>query len=311
MGLYGKITHAVTFIGSPFTLNFYVRYIGLELCEGTLKNYVSGRLEKIPKSSIDDKYLAGQIAFGLSYLHSLKIIHKDLKPENILLWISLNGLVLAKLADFGFSRQLPFDRTTFDDTTNLGTSGYIAPELRPTEEGERTPSFASDIWSLGIVLFFIVSGGQHPYGERLPKTEDFDIRDHLIEEMKVPPNVQDVETEKWDAADLILHMIDPNPENRPNITDVLIHPYFSLTTEATRKQFLVSVHNIFLDGGHSHLSQWYSQPAIQHWYDTLDPKLKRKDIEEDLENIQPFLKSVRYYIILLLFNASLLNEIYS
>ena len=197
------------------------------------------------------------------------------------------------MADFGFSRQLPFDRTTFDDTTHLGTSGYIAPELRRAEEGERTPSFASDIWSLGIVLFFIVSGGQHPYGERLPKTEDFDIRDHLIEEMKVPPNVQDVETEKWDAADLILHMIDPNPENRPNITDVLIHPYFSLTNKGTRKQFLSYVHNIFRGVGHKSLREFYSQSAMQNWYDSLDPKLRRKDIEEDLENIQPILKNVR------------------
>jgi len=266
----------------------------MELCEGTLKHYVAGQLEKIPKSSVDDKYLAGQVVVGLMYLHSLKVIHKDLKPENILLWISLNGLVLAKLADFGFSRQLPFDdsRTTFDDTNNLGTSGYIAPELCRAEEGERTPSFASDIWSLGIVLFFIVSDGQHPYGERLPKTEDFDIRDHLIEEMKVPPNVRDVETEKWDAADLILHMIDPNPDNRPNVTDVLIHPYFSLTTKETRKLFYNAYVFHFCES-HGQLTEFYSQPAIQHWYDSLDPKLKRQDIEEDLKKIQTILKAVR------------------
>jgi len=314
MGFYGRITHADTYIGPLLILNSYVRYIGMELCEGTIKNYVSGELEKIPKGSVDDKYLAGQITFGLSYLHSLKIIHKDLKPENILLWISLNGLVLTKLADFGFSRQLPFDdsRTTFEDTDNLGTSGFIAPELLQAGVGARVPSFASDIWSLGIVLFFIVSDGKHPYGERLQRTDTLDIRDVLIEKMKVPPNVRDVETEKWDAADLILHMIDPNPEKRPNITDVLIHPYFALTTEATRKQFLASVHNIFRDGGHSHLSQWYSQAAIQHWYDTLDPNLKRKDIEEDLKGIelQKILKNVRYFIIFF-FHVTLLNEIYS
>jgi serine/threonine protein kinase len=130
-------------------------------------------LEKIPKGTFEEKYLAGQITFALSYLHSKRIIHKDLKPDNVLLWQSSTGLTLAKLADFGFSRQLPFDKTSFDDTTHLGTSGYIAPELCRAKEGERMPSFASDIWSLGIVLFFIVSDGQHPYGERLLWTDTF------------------------------------------------------------------------------------------------------------------------------------------
>ena len=78
----------------------------MELCEGSLKDYFEGKLERIPKDSLDDKILIGQVALGLAYIHDKGIIHKDLKLENILLKQQSPRLVLAKIADFGFAKEL-------------------------------------------------------------------------------------------------------------------------------------------------------------------------------------------------------------
>lgn len=101
-----------------------------------------------------------QIAEGMKYIHFKNIIHRDLKPTNIL--IASDGTI--KICDFAVSKLILNDEKTM--TLGTGTLQYMAPEIINEEEYYDSKV---DVYSFGIVLFFILSGGQ------LPKIKIFDI----------------------------------------------------------------------------------------------------------------------------------------
>ncbi|CAD8120564.1 unnamed protein product [Paramecium sonneborni] len=93
------------------------------------------------------------ILLGLQYLHKQKHqLHRDIKPENIL----INSQGQIKLTDFGISKQL--ENTIAIARTFVGTLMYMSPERT---EGKNY-SYASDIWSLGLIIYELATG-KHPY----------------------------------------------------------------------------------------------------------------------------------------------------
>ncbi|KAM3372990.1 hypothetical protein ACQJBY_019759 [Aegilops geniculata] len=94
------------------------------------------------------------ICYGLCHLHGQNdnpIIHLDLKPTNIL----LSDGMIAKIADFGLSMLLEQPGTIIA-SSSLGTPGYIAPEF----VNGRKISLKSDIFSLGVIIIEIITGGK-------------------------------------------------------------------------------------------------------------------------------------------------------
>jgi len=85
-----------------------------------------------------------QLALGLKYLHSAHIIHRDLKPQNLFL-AKKDDL---RIGDFGISKMLGSKRKAVVDQT-IGTPYYLSPEICQ----ERLYSAASDMWSLGCIVF--------------------------------------------------------------------------------------------------------------------------------------------------------------
>ncbi|MEU4193513.1 protein kinase [Kribbella sp. NPDC026611] len=120
-------------------------------------------LEYVPSRSLDQlgtlppaevARIGVQIASALQAVHAAGIIHRDLKPANVL--VTADGT--AKLADFGISRQLWGDPTLTDSST-VGTPAHLAPEVANGND----PTTASDVFSLGAVLYAALDG-HSPFG---------------------------------------------------------------------------------------------------------------------------------------------------
>lgn len=94
--------------------------------------------------------ITDQIACGLAFIHSFKLVHRDLKPRNILYCASQNAW---KIADFGSAADATSKHAQFTEFSR-GTASYRAPELL----GEY-PVFTNkvDIWALGCIIYELVS----------------------------------------------------------------------------------------------------------------------------------------------------------
>ena len=94
-----------------------------------------------------------QIVEGMKYIHFRKIIHRDLKPSNIL--ISADGTI--KISDFGNSKLITPDELSM--TIGVGTNKFMAPEIIAEDDDYNEKV---DVYSFGVLLFFIISGGELP-----------------------------------------------------------------------------------------------------------------------------------------------------
>uniref|UniRef100_A0A8C4FB17 Serine/threonine-protein kinase/endoribonuclease IRE1 n=1 Tax=Dicentrarchus labrax TaxID=13489 RepID=A0A8C4FB17_DICLA len=193
-------------------------YIAIELCTATLQQYVE---DPSCFPGLNPITLLEQTMCGLSHLHSLNIVHRDLKPRNILLsGPSALGQVRALISDFGLCKKIPDGRSSFSLRSGIpGTEGWIAPEVLRDTPGNK-PTAAVDVFSAGCVFYFVVSRGQHPFGDPLRRQVNI-----LAGEYSLSHFMEDIHDDVI-VHDLIEQMISTEPESRPSTACVLKHPFF-------------------------------------------------------------------------------------
>jgi serine/threonine-protein kinase len=161
-------------------------YIVFEYVEGeTLK----ARINRVGALDVQESLAyAIEIGRGLTVAHARKMVHRDIKPQNVL--IDAEGR--AKLTDFGISRQLEKDGLTATGRV-LGTTDYVAPEQAMGRGADQR----SDIYSLGVVLFEMLTGS-------VPFSADSQVgvaMKHVNEEL---PDVQSERPELSAATALVV-----------------------------------------------------------------------------------------------------------
>ncbi len=196
----------------------------IEFYEGTYNFYIvteycqSGNLlDKITKgnylmSESRAAVILFQILSAINYCHQRKIIHRDLKPENIMLDnTSKNGYPYIKIIDFGTAKFIGEDY----EKQFIGSPFYMAPEVF-----EKKYTDKCDIWSIGIVLYFIISKRKPFNGETF---------DEIFKCIK--NNEPDLISKPFDKAsneliDLIKKMLDKDQNKRISADDALKHEWF-------------------------------------------------------------------------------------
>lgn len=154
-----------------------------------------------------------QIVNIVAQVHALNIIHRDIKPENLVFVAKPENNL--KLIDFDLAYQV--DDTTKSRPKMVGTPEYVAPEILNGKD----PSKASDIWSLGVLLYVMLVCLP-------PFYEDIFRKITLFEQIATAnysfshPRWDDVTDE---AKDLISKMLVVDPSKRLTIDQVAAHPW--------------------------------------------------------------------------------------
>lgn len=157
----------------------------------------------------------------INYLHQQGVVHRDLQPSNVLFADSNKSPESIRIVDFSYAKQMRAENGLL--MTPCYTQKFVAPEVLKKQGYDA----AVDIWSLGMLMFTMLSGNT-PFASG-PNDSPKDILD------KIGKGVVAMEGKPWDsvtdlAKDLIRNMLHIDPSQRYSASQVLNHPWVKTKT---------------------------------------------------------------------------------
>ena len=174
-------------------------FIAMEFIDGEPLDRVLGRRAKLSWEEVTA--YGRQLCDALQYAHEKGIIHRDLKPSNLM--ILADGTL--KLTDFGIAKDTDLTALTHQNST-IGTAAYMSPEQC---KGDRNLTPKSDLYSLGVVFFELLSG-------KKPFTADTTVEMFMKHVHEPPPRVGKIVPglpAKFEA--LVLQLLAKEKHDRP------------------------------------------------------------------------------------------------
>ncbi|KPU75095.1 uncharacterized protein Dana_GF26852 [Drosophila ananassae] len=156
------------------------------------------------------------IASAVAYLHEHGVVHRDLKPSNMIYASMRQTPETLKLCDLGFAKQLRADNGLL--MTPCYTANFVAPEVLKRQGYD----LACDIWSLGVLLYIMLSG-RTPFASTPNDSPDVILK-------RIGSGHIDFTSSRWalvstPAKDLLRQMLHIVPENRPTAANILEHTW--------------------------------------------------------------------------------------
>ncbi|KAJ1430438.1 kinase-like domain-containing protein, partial [Ochromonadaceae sp. CCMP2298] len=205
-------------------------YLVMEICDGGhLGNLISLEATKyVPEAKA--KLLASQLVAAVAYIHSKGIAHRDIKLQNVLVERHAHDYVNLKLIDFGYAARF---EGALPMRTKCGTPYTTAPEVIREEYDERC-----DVWSLGVVLFIMLSG-RRPFELQRGKQGEDAARAVMITDILA--GRFNFSQKAWKAVSaegvaFVKELMQPNYKRRIRSAEVLAHPWLksSIRTNLTK-----------------------------------------------------------------------------
>eukprot|EP01116_Phalansterium_solitarium_P022253 TRINITY_DN7280_c0_g1_i1.p1 TRINITY_DN7280_c0_g1~~TRINITY_DN7280_c0_g1_i1.p1 ORF type:complete len:699 (+),score=134.04 TRINITY_DN7280_c0_g1_i1:100-2196(+) len=223
-------------------------YMVFEYCNGgDLAKYLQ-KHRRVPEA--ETQFLIRQLASGLQFLRSKNIIHRDLKPQNLLLHIPTpGGPICLKIADFGFARFI--DPQSVADTL-CGSPLYMAPEILRLQ----SYSVKSDLWSVGAILFEMLSGAP-PF----PVKNHVDLLRMIDKKFKltIPPDLHLSKS----CLDLLQSLLKQDPLQRMSWEEFFMHPFLKLYEPRTPTPSSLSTSDLRAGMASSASSAIAIQPRVE------------------------------------------------
>ena len=227
-----KCEHIIKYHESFEDDNF--QYLCLDLMDGDLYEFIrNDNVNKVLKSNpASGIQLTKELVDGLAFLHKADFIHRDLKPGNIL--FTTDPTLHFKIADFGLTKDTAGSSMSSTGGSGVamaaGTRCWMAPELVSMKTRDHTEQ--SDIFSLGLVLHYLLTMGKHPFST---EGEPAHVIERKIVEMS--PNLD--QALGSEATSFLQILLIKNSSKRPPAAYLNQHPF--LWSDRKKIEFLKAV----------------------------------------------------------------------